>query len=106
VNGDQRALGANERLQCCRYAPGERFAPHYDGCCRRSRVEESLLTFIVYLNEGSRGGATDFLGTGVQVTPKTGLALLFQQWQLREGCVVEAGVKYALRSDLMFLRGA
>src|SRR5262245_34469566 len=25
------ACGANERLRCYRYAPGQRFAPHYDG---------------------------------------------------------------------------
>ena len=56
-----RAVAANERLRCYRYAPGQRFAPHYDGSFYRSDVERSLLTLIVYLNEGFSGGETGLL---------------------------------------------
>ena len=37
----------------------------------------------------------------VSVTPKTGLALLFQHFLLHEGSSVTSGVKYVLRSDVM-----
>ena len=100
----RRPVGLNERFRGYRYHPGERFAPHYDGCFRRSDDEESLLTFMLYLNEGMTGGATVFHHFGRQVTPRTGRALFFQHTVLHEGAVIEAGVKYVLRSDVMYRR--
>ncbi len=99
-----RPFGANERLRCYRYDRGERFAPHYDGAFQRSDEEESLLTFMVYLNDDFDGGATAFHHYRTSVTPKTGMALLFQHRLLHEGCVIESGVKYVLRSDIMYRR--
>jgi prolyl 4-hydroxylase len=104
THGNWRASGANERLRCYRYTAGQRFALHYDGAFVRNDREESFLTLMVYLNEGFRGGATEFPDIDVTVTPKTGRALLFQHRQLHQGCVVEEGVKYAIRSDVMFRR--
>jgi len=101
----RRAVGANERLRCYRYAPGQRFAPHYDGAYFRSATERSLLTFLVYLNEGFTGGETSFLDFHENIRPKTGRALLFQHAILHEGCEVRAGVKYAVRSDIMYRAG-
>src|SRR5690242_14532582 len=54
----RQAVGLNERFRFYRYGPGERFAPHTDGCFRRDNGEESLLTFMIYLNEGCKGGET------------------------------------------------
>ncbi len=51
---------------------------------------------------GFDGGATVFHDFGVQVTPRTGSALMFQHQLLHEGCVVQAGVKYVLRTDVMY----
>lgn len=101
---DMRPVGANERFRCYRYDVGERFAPHYDGAFHRNESEESLLTFMIYLNEDFEGGATMFQHYGTSVAPKTGRALLFQHRLLHEGCVVHAGVKYVLRSDIMYRR--
>lgn len=100
---DRRPVGANERFRCYRYAPGERFASHYDGAFQRSAAERSELTLMVYLNDGFEGGTTAFLDFGVEVTPRTGSALLFQHRLLHEGCAVRSGVKYVLRSDVMYL---
>jgi predicted 2-oxoglutarate/Fe(II)-dependent dioxygenase YbiX len=97
-----RAVGANERFRCYRYRPGQRFAPHYDGAFIRNDRERSLLTFMVYLNEGFTGGATTFHDWGVDVAPRTGTALLFQHWLLHEGCELIEGTKYVLRSDVMY----
>jgi prolyl 4-hydroxylase len=95
-------VGANERLRCYRYAPGQRFAPHHDGSFHRSSVERSLLTVLVYLNEGFEGGETALLDMGQVIRPKTGLALLFQHHLLHEGARVTAGLKYVARSDVMY----
>jgi prolyl 4-hydroxylase len=97
-----RPVGANERFRCYRYDVGQRFAPHFDGAFVRNDREASLLTLMVYLNDGFSGGATTFHDFDKVVVPRTGMALLFQHRVLHEGCVVTAGVKYALRSDVMY----
>lgn len=97
-----RKKAANERFRAYRYDVGHRFAPHYDGAFRRNSREESLLTLIVYLNDGFSGGHTRFLDFGIDVVPRPGLALVFQHRLLHEGCVVLTGTKYALRSDVMY----
>ncbi len=104
LEGDWELCGANERLRCYRYEPGQYFAPHFDGAFTRSVHERSLLTFIVYLNECEAGGHTGFLDLELAVKPRTGAALLFNHHLLHEGAVVTAGLKYALRSDLMYRR--
>lgn len=96
------ACGLNERFRCYRYEPGQRFAPHYDGCFARTPRERSWLTFMVYLNDGFTGGETDFPLHRQKIVPRRGTALLFQHALLHEGCTVTAGVKYALRSDIMY----
>lgn len=102
----RRPVGLNERFRGYRYAPGQRFAPHYDGSFVRDAAEESLLTVLLFLNDGFVGGATEFLDLGVRVTPRPGLALLFQHRLLHEGCRVDAGTKYVLRTDAMYRASA
>lgn len=99
-----RVVGANERLRCYRYDPGQRFAPHFDGAFARSRDEYSLLTFMVYLNDDFEGGETDFPELGETVVPRAGDALLFQHRVLHEGCAVTRGRKYVVRSDILYQR--
>jgi prolyl 4-hydroxylase len=101
---DLTPVGANERFRCYRYAPGQKFSPHYDGAFVRDDSECSLLTFMVYLNEGFEGGNTAFLDFDASAMPKTGRALLFQHQVLHEGCQVLTGTKYVLRSDVMYRR--
>ncbi len=103
--GDWVPIGLNERLRVYRYGPGQVFAPHYDGCFRRSEAEESQLTVMFYLDEGCEGGQTRFLDDLAAVTPKAGMALLFQHRILHEGSIVTAGRKTVVRSDVMFRRG-
>jgi len=97
-----KACGANERFRCYRYKPGQQFAAHYDGAYERSSRERSMLTLIIYLNEDFTGGRTAFLDFGLEAIPKTGTALVFQHLLLHEGCTVHSGVKYAMRSDVMY----
>jgi len=98
----RRPVGVNERFRCYRYTPGQQFRAHYDGAFRRSRHERSELTFMVYLNDGFAGGQTAFHEFGVEVPPRRGAALLFQHQLLHEGTTVQSGVKYVLRSDVMY----
>jgi hypothetical protein len=101
-----QAVGLNERFRGYRYGPGQRFAPHFDGCFARSRTEQSALTFLVYLDDGCTGGETNVLDWGVQVTPRVGSLFVFDHYVLHEGAVVTAGEKTVLRSDVMYRRGA
>jgi predicted 2-oxoglutarate/Fe(II)-dependent dioxygenase YbiX len=98
----RQAIGLNERLRFYRYDPGERFALHRDGAYRRENGEMSLLTVLVYLNEGFSGGET--VVEGRPITPRRGMALIFDHQLLHEGAAVTGGRKYVLRSDVMFDR--
>jgi predicted 2-oxoglutarate/Fe(II)-dependent dioxygenase YbiX len=95
-------VSANERLRCYRYERGQRFAPHYDGAFVRSPQEMSRLTFMVYLNDDFAGGTTNFLDLEKTIEPRAGMALLFQHRLLHEGSEVTDGVKYVVRSDVMY----
>ena len=99
---DRRPVGVNERFRCYRYQPGQQFRPHYDGAFQRHDHECSELTFMIYLNASCTGGNTAFLDFDVEVVPEIGKALFFQHRLLHEGAVVTAGVKYVLRSDVMY----
>ncbi|MBL8937112.1 MAG: 2OG-Fe(II) oxygenase [Archangium sp.] len=102
LDSDWVLSGANERLRCYRYRPGQRFRPHFDGCFERSETERSFLTFLVYLNTCEAGGATRFNDLELDVQPSTGAALLFNHHLLHEGAPVLAGLKYVVRTDLLY----
>lgn len=100
-----RVVGVNERFRFYRYQPGQHFALHQDGSFARNAEERSLLTLLIYLNQSGQdftGGETAFPEQGRCIRPQTGQALLFQHRLLHEGCAVKSGVKYALRSDIMY----
>jgi hypothetical protein len=112
ARGQWRASGLNERFRFYRYQPGQRFHWHFDGRYERSPLEESALTFMVYLNEGFGGGATEFdldpRGGTVEpasltrVIPRAGMLLVFTHGVLHQGAMVTAGTKYVARSDVMY----
>ena len=95
------ASGLNERFRFYRYEKGQRFKRHIDGRFERSEVEESRITFMVYLNDDFEGGETKFDDT--TVIPKKGTALCFIHEQKHEGAPIISGTKYVLRSDVMYL---
>jgi hypothetical protein len=98
------AVGLNERFRGYRYTSGQRFNAHFDGAYVRNERECSEITVLRYLSNGFIGGDTFFHDLNVRVVPKTGLALLFDHRLLHEGCAVQAGTKYVLRSDVMYRR--
>ena len=105
-------MGLNERFRFYRYDPGQQFDWHCDGCFERSPIEQSAFTFMIYLNGGVAGGATEFnlkMRTGgvrsndpmLRVQPETGKALVFPHAMLHRGAPVENGRKYVMRTDVM-----
>ncbi len=58
---------------------------------------------MVYLNENFEGGETAFLVDPEKIIkPQTGMGLIFQHPIIHEGCEVAKGVKFVLRTDLMY----
>lgn len=115
--GDQSSLpgrldSINERFRFCRYRPGQQFEIHQDGVYHRSRSQQSCLTFLVYLTDGEsfEGGDTLFYLDGprgdasqtVKVTPRAGSLIVFDHRLWHSGARVDAGVKYILRSDILY----
>lgn len=100
--------GVNERLRFYRYEPGQKFDWHTDGFFLRDNGDKSFFTFMVYLNQDVEGGETCFqldpdqTRKVVKVKPKTGLALFFSHPFLHKGDTVIKGIKYVLRTDVMF----
>jgi prolyl 4-hydroxylase len=101
--GSFRLVGLNERLRFYRYAPGQRFLPHMDHWYRPSPRRITLHTVLVYFNDTFSGGETRFSEQlECTVAPSPGLAAIFQHKLRHEGCEVRSGLKYAMRSDVIF----
>jgi hypothetical protein len=94
--------GVHVPLRIYRYEPGQHFGPHQDQSYFGPAGEKSLLTLMVYLNEGFGGGETDFPEQNEIIVPRTGTALLFQHMLLHAGRRVSSGTKLVLRSDVLY----
>lgn len=65
-----------EPLHMLRYAPGQEYRPHVDAL--PGVANQRLWTMLVYLNDGYRGGETDFPELGITIGGAMGDALLFR----------------------------
>lgn len=92
--------GLNELLRCYKYLPGEQFRRHEDFAFEWSDTKRTFYTVLFYLNDEYTGGETTFDHT--MVIPETGLVVIFPHELYHSGNMVETGVKYALRSDVVF----
>lgn len=97
---DNIALGLNEQFRFYKYESSQRFKRHIDGRYKRNELEESRITFMIYLNDDFTGGETTF--DDVSIKPKTGTALCFIHEQKHEGTPVIEGTKYVIRTDVMY----
>jgi len=97
-----RSVGIFLPLRIYRYEPGQHFGLHRDQAYTGEGQRRSLLTLMVYLNEGFRGGETEFPEMNQTIVPKTGTALLFQHMLLHAGKRIEEGTKLVLRSDVLY----
>lgn len=108
----------NERLRFLKYGPGDQFQPHMDGEYHRTDGSGHVtkITIQFYLNDACTGGATSFLSEKdfradrgkepekLEVNPKPGQILIFQHDLVHEGSKVTEGVKYVVRSDILYGR--
>lgn len=102
-------MGLNTRFRNSKYYPGTVFEQHTDASFLLSLTEQSFFTVNIYMNEGFEGGHTRFFKNNElkgDVTPVTGMALIFRQppgqnYQ-HDGERVLSGLKYLLRTDVMY----
>lgn len=94
------ATRCNERIKFYRYHEGQYFRRHRDKGFTTDNDEESLYSFLVYLNDNFEGGETKFMRT--TITPKAGDALIFRHHHRHESNKLRTGTKYVLRTDIMY----
>ena len=98
--GDSSLSGLNELIRFYRYKPGQKFKKHNDQSFIRNEDEASYYTFLIYLNDNYEGGETQF---DIQtICPKAGTLLIFLHQLEHSGNEVVNGVKYVLRTDVMY----
>lgn len=101
-------VGLNERFRFYRYERGERFNWHHDGAFVRNRYMRSRLSLLFYLSGDFTGGQTQFatrrtdLLHPLSIQPRAGMVLFFPHRLLHTGAEVHSGVKYVMRSDVMY----
>lgn len=100
-NGERR-VGGNPRLRIYRYEPGEHHSAHWDTVVELPDGIASRITLVFYLNDDFEGGETEFPELGKRVAPARGTALLFQHRVLHAALGVTSGVKYVLRTDVLY----
>ncbi len=129
-----RPVGLNPNIRIYRYGTGQRFGKHIDESCETGPGQYTRFTLLIYLTGNVGGGETVFYGMvcgggGLhtlqhhikncastkdersrllcRVAPETGKALLHVHGDdclEHEGAVVRAGLKYVLRSDVVFTK--
>ena len=108
--GTWRPIRLNECFKIMKYTSGGHFTPHFDGPWVPREDESSVYTVLIYLNTEYAGGETKFLDEDNpkhvyhQVTPSVGMGLVFNHDCFHEGTPVLSGVKYLLRTEVMFRR--
>lgn len=113
TTGDRAKLESlNERCRFLCYTPGQIFEEHCDGRYTRPRGhpkagDSSRITVQLYLHDvpPENGGATTFFPeTSIAVghQPEAGSVLIFTQDLTHEGSLVKAGLKYTLRTEVMY----
>lgn len=98
--GNSFVIGLNELFRYYKYEPGQRFKRHVDESFIRSENEASYFTLMIYLNDDYTGGETSF--DTVNIKSKKGMALIFLHSLGHEGKEVLSGIKYVLRTDIMY----
>jgi hypothetical protein len=108
----------NSRFRFCRYIKGDAFGAHTDGRRLANVNLQSFMTVNIYLNTVAleNGGATRFLDTSradtkskdhlvlAKVQPTLGTASIFRDSLFHDGEEVKDGIKFLLRTDMMFGR--
>ncbi|CAF0772155.1 unnamed protein product [Rotaria sordida] len=120
-------VGCVDRLRFYKYKKDEEYPEHMDGSYSRtitynnelqqSYKQHSFLTLLIYLNDDFQGGETKFFPDKQHcrflrdienkqpvhvIKPKQGMALINIHNILHEGSKVQSGIKYVLRTDILY----
>ena len=117
-------VGCVDRLRFYKYQKDEEYPEHMDGSYSRtitnnnqSFKQHSFLTLLIYLNAEFQGGETKFYPDKQHcrflrdienkqavhvIQPKQGMALINIHNILHEGSKVQSGIKYVLRTDILY----
>ena len=112
-----RPVGLSPNFRFYKYEPGDSFGMHVDDSVDHGNGAHTIFTLLVYLNGGGPdlgGGATVFYkganpSTAKEVLrflPTEGSALAHihgPRCMLHEGAPVKAGIKYLMRTDVIYL---
>jgi len=105
------AVGLNRRCRFLCYTPGQEFPEHHDGRYTDPSGAFSKVTVQLYLHDvpPQNGGATTFIFRDrhgnlrrLPCQPQAGSVLLFSQCLAHEGSRVESGLKYTMRTEVMY----
>ena len=120
--------GCVDRLRFYKYKKDEEYPEHMDGSYSRTMTyinedskqsykQHSFLTLLIYLNDDFQGGETKFYPDKQHcrflrdieykqpthvVEPRQGMAVINIHNILHEGSKVQSGVKYVLRTDILY----
>lgn len=100
----------NPKFRGCRYSHGQSFTRHRDGAYSPEDGKQSLLTVMLYLNDGStfQGGRTRFYQDrfvdqpDFSIQAQTGRAIIFSHQYWHDGEAVLEGTKHVLRTDVIY----
>jgi len=100
----------NQRFRFLKYKKGGFFARHSDGNYRTDK-EISLITILIYLNDDYTGAYTTFYedpsdNKGIELLPKVGMVALMDQDIGHAVPPLIDGIKYVVRTELMYSRYA
>lgn len=102
-NNDQywsyKNINPNWRLVRCNI--NSKLTKHFDGVYVKSVDQKSIYTIMIYLQDSD--GDLKF-NHNLQITPKCGRVVIFNQSLLHEGLENRNHIKYFIRSELMFTR--
>ena len=92
------------KVYALKYEPGQFFKTHTDGWSFDKKGNKSLLTVQIYLNGDFQGGETKFYNGHVPYifTPTKGSLCIFDHDILHEGCILDKGIKYCLRFNVLY----
>lgn len=97
-------VGINERMRLLKYLPGDEFKPHVDGKYTTPDGTISQITILIYLNKDHKGGYTCFHNgeIWIPIIPEIGMVVLQDQDLYHGVPPLEEGVKYAIRTEVMY----
>ena len=106
-NGTWKFSYLNPYLRLCKYNKCNKFEKHIDsGYNPNIYNERTFKTCMVYLNDKFLGGSTRFYDYNnniiLELKPKKGMCLVFNQNILHDGQIILEGKKYIMRTDMIY----